>query len=85
MATTKQKLSQLLLMTVGQNQICDSLPAINKAFDILEKETIKKVVETLTVPLHECFECKTKFKKIDKHIYKPDCDHFPKDFRQSVG
>lgn len=40
----KQNLLKSLLSAVGQNKICDSLVAINKCFDILEKE-IKELYE----------------------------------------
>ena len=45
--TTRQKLFKSLLATIGQNKICDSLPAIEKAFEILEREQRKEMVEKI--------------------------------------
>ena len=36
-------------------------------------------IKILMSPIHECSICKTKFKKVDKYTYEPDCEHFSKD------
>ena len=38
--TTREKINQSIIAVIGQNKVCDSLPAINKMLDILEKEII---------------------------------------------
>lgn len=32
-----------------------------------------------------CLKCKTPFKKISEHTFKPDCEHYNKELRLSVG
>ena len=43
----KQNLLKSLLATIGQNKICDSLAAIYKTYDILERELKQKWVEEI--------------------------------------
>jgi len=42
-----QQSGRIILATVGQNKVCDSLPAIGKCFDIVRKETAEAVVDEM--------------------------------------
>ncbi len=53
---------------------------------------LKGYVDMLTMQEHfkktgefVCFKCKIPFKKLDKHTFQPDCKHYNKDLRLSVG